>query len=144
MWRNYLTIKSFYTLWAQLSSGNMRDMRHCRFDWFYLCFGIAITGPPPISPKQVQMYKVGFYEICLVTSSFVKPWCVTLLKVKNFLRYFLLCSLFFCNPPTFSVLPFRCHKWREEFSLVSGSESDKYSVFSGKSLIVAVKNVQNH
>lgn len=90
------------------------------------------------------MYKVGFYEICLVTSSFVKPWCVTLLKVKTFLRYFLLCSLFFCNPPTFSVLPFRCHKWREEFSLVSGSESDKYSVFSGKSLIVAVKNVQNH
>ena len=31
----------------------MRDMRHCRFDWFYICFGIAITGPPPISPKQV-------------------------------------------------------------------------------------------
>jgi len=56
-----------------------------------------------------------------------------------FLRYFLLSSLLFCNPPTFSVLPFRCHKWREEFSLVSGSESDKYSVFSGKSLIAAVK-----
>ena len=64
-WRNCLKIKFFYTFWAQLSSGNKRDMRHCRvvcLSIFYyvsnlvfrlsFCFRIAIAGPSPITPTQ--------------------------------------------------------------------------------------------
>ena len=34
--RNGLKMKSFYTFWAQLSSRNMRDMRHC----YVVCLSI--------------------------------------------------------------------------------------------------------
>lgn len=32
--------------------------------------------------KGKLLYRVGLYEECLVTASFVKPWCVTVLKPK--------------------------------------------------------------